>query len=384
MFHPDKYENYAEPLRSQLVAEAVKEFKKLTRAYEVLRDPMSRAAHDRELARSGRGTFPSTRRTPTPRTATAEAPPRRARRTAPPPDGSPVESDPHLQVRPERLDFGIVSPGAVGQLSLRIENKGGRTLFGEVASDRSWVTVSDRNFISNHVVISVNLNTSGLHAGQNYAANITIKTLNGGDEVVPVVVRIAAIADPQLAGVPALIEFGEAERGKRKVRSITLTNSGTGLLSGSVKTLLPWLSTSERDFRGNTVSLDLIADTTGLIPGEHSGKVVFTSNGGHGIATVIVVVVAPVVGESLAPHVATEAPNRAPDQASEVGSPETVDPFPKNQQRDLLARIQRLEPETDWEGEFLVAIAQLVRAGRPLAGGELAKVYELEARAAGK
>ncbi|NBQ61937.1 MAG: J domain-containing protein, partial [Proteobacteria bacterium] len=50
MFHPDKYENYAEPLRTQLMAEAGKEFKKLTAAYEILRDPARRTAHDRELS----------------------------------------------------------------------------------------------------------------------------------------------------------------------------------------------------------------------------------------------------------------------------------------------------------------------------------------------
>src|SRR5919109_2638491 len=49
MFHPDKYETYPEPLRGQLKAEAAKEFKKLTAAYDVLRDPAKRAAHDRQL-----------------------------------------------------------------------------------------------------------------------------------------------------------------------------------------------------------------------------------------------------------------------------------------------------------------------------------------------
>src|SRR5687767_2007754 len=49
MFHPDKYENYPEPLRTQLLAEAAKEFKKLTQAYDTLRDPSRRAAHDRQL-----------------------------------------------------------------------------------------------------------------------------------------------------------------------------------------------------------------------------------------------------------------------------------------------------------------------------------------------
>ena len=390
MFHPDKYENYAEPLRSQLVAEAAKEFKKLTGAYEVLRDPVRRAAHDRELARGGRAApAPAPpRRAPAPRrepaTTSTDAPPRRTRRAAPTPEAPPREPDPQILVRPERIDFGIVSPDAVGQQSLRIKNLGGRVLFGEVSCDKAWVTVSDRNFISNQVVIAVNLNTTGLLAGQAYSATITIKTLNGGDESIPVKVRIAAVAEPQLAGVPSIIEFGEAVRGKRKVRTVTLTNSGTGTLSGAVNTRLPWLEVSERSFVGNTVSLDLIADTTDLAPGEYTGKVAITSNGGHGMVTVVVNVVAPVVGEALAPRGYTAAPGGAPDQSAVAPPSEPTGPMPRDVQRDLLARILRLEPETDWEGEFLTAIAQLVRAGRTLAGGELAKVYELEARAAGK
>jgi hypothetical protein len=382
MFHPDKYENYAEPLRSQLVAEAAKEFKKLTGAYEVLRDPVRRAAHDRELARGGRiAPAPALRRTAA---ASSEAAPRRTRRTAPTRETPPREPDPQILVRPERIDFGIVSPGAVGQQSISIKNSGGRVLFGDVFCDKAWCTVSDRTFISNQVVILVNLNTSGLLAGQAYSATITIKTLNGGDESIPVKVRIAAVAEPQLAGVPSIIEFGEAVRGKRKVRTITLTNSGTGTLSGAVNTRLPWLAVSERSFLGNKVSLDLIADTSELAPGEHTGKVAITSNGGHGIVTVMVNVVAPVVGEALAPRGHVAAPSDAPKSSSVAPPSGPAGRIPRDVQRDLLTRILRLEPETDWEGEFLTAIAQLVRAGRTLAGGELAKIYELEARAAAK
>src|SRR5688572_22500367 len=50
MFHPDKYENYPEPLRTQLLADAAKEFKKLTTAYDTLRDPQKRATYDRQAA----------------------------------------------------------------------------------------------------------------------------------------------------------------------------------------------------------------------------------------------------------------------------------------------------------------------------------------------
>src|SRR5687768_591699 len=53
MFHPDKYENYPEPLRTQLLAEAAKEFKKLTTAYDTLRDPQKRATYDRQASSYG-------------------------------------------------------------------------------------------------------------------------------------------------------------------------------------------------------------------------------------------------------------------------------------------------------------------------------------------
>ena len=143
MFHPDKYENYAEPLRTQLMAEAGKEFKKLTAAYEVLRDPARRTAHDRELSARDRQAGvasvraaparASTRRAASPATsADGDETPRRTRRApAPEPPPVPPERDPQVLVRPDRLDFGILTAGSTGRLALKVQNVGGRTLFGE-------------------------------------------------------------------------------------------------------------------------------------------------------------------------------------------------------------------------------------------------------------
>src|SRR5687767_15133280 len=151
MFHPDKYENYPEPLRSQLLAEAAKEFKKLTAAYDTLRDPSKRAVYDRQAAgwsrsapaprTASRGST-STRapsRASSARTASKRGAPRatvrdageadsedeqqaqreaerraqreeRARRAAEA-AARPRERDPMLVVRPDSLDFGALALG---------------------------------------------------------------------------------------------------------------------------------------------------------------------------------------------------------------------------------------------------------------------------------
>lgn len=392
MFHPDKYENYAEPLRTQLMAEAGKEFKKLTAAYEILRDPARRTAHDRELSARDRQAGvasvraaparASTRRAASPATtADGEEAPRRTRRaSAPEPPPAPPERDPQILVRPDRLDFGILTAGSTGRLALKVQNVGGRTLFGEVSSNRAWVTVNQRSFISSSVVVFVTADTSGLRAGQAYSAQIVVKTLNGGDEVVPVTLRVAATAEPQLAGAPSIIDFGETETGTRKVRTVSLTNSGSGTLIGTVATRTPWLALSEQQFRANTFSFEVIATTANLAPGEHSGQFQVFSNGGPATVTVVIQVPARDPGTGLASRTAA-SPAPPPPEDPEPASPSLETPGPALQ-RELLARILRIEPESDWERDLLMALTRMIQAGRPLAPGELAKIYELEARGA--
>src|SRR5436190_4848128 len=293
MFHPDKYETYPEPLRSQLKAEAAKEFKKLTAAYDVLRDPAKRAAHDRQLNTiyrpASRPAAPRARRSPAPATVREAGPendPPRPRRTrarpaeAPEPP-RPRERDPLLVVRPDRLDFGTLAANTSRQLPLKISNAGGRTLFGEISSNRAWLSVNRRSFISSSALLFVSVDTSGLQPGEEYAGTLVVTTLNGGDQAVPVVMRASGRPEPLLAGVPSLLDFGLSQPGSTKVRTVKVTNAGTGTLIGSVAVRAPWLAVSESRFRGNGVSFEVIANTTRLEPGEHQGEIMVFSNGGQ-------------------------------------------------------------------------------------------------------
>gem|GEM_PF-1425304 len=440
MFHPDKYENYPEPLRSQLKAEAAKEFKKLTLAYETLRDPARRAEHDRELdrlatvrweARAGKGGAAGRRARRAGSGAATEpgARPRAsARRPVAEEQPRPRERDPLLVVRPERLDFGTLLAGSTKQLPLKIANAGGRTLFGEITANRAWLSVSRRSFVSSSTVVFVSVDTSGLLPGEEYAGSLIVTTLNGGDQVVPVALRVAARPEPVLAGVPPVLDLGAARAGSTKARTIKLANAGTGTLIGSIAVRAPWLAVSETHFRGNDIAFEIIATTAGLDPGAHQGQVLIFSNGGQATIDVRLEVEALATGGTIGGvgaedegratsderqrakdegRATSDERQRAKDEGratsdeegmedrgwrtqarSPAGAEERRPPsgtrLSKEVQHELLRRILQIEPETIWERDLLRRLAQLVRAGERLAPGELAKIYELEARMAGR
>jgi hypothetical protein len=413
MFHPDKYETYPEPLRGQLKAEAAKEFKKLTAAYEVLRDPEKRAAHDRQLntvygyptrptpartvrpARAKRAPSKATVREVNPgaggeeEEAQAERPKRAPRRPAEPPQ--PRERDPLLVVRPDRLDFGTLAINSSKQMPIKIANAGGRTLFGEISSNRAWLSVNRRSFISSSTLLFVSVDTAGLQPGEEYSGTLVVTTLNGGDQAVPVVMRVSGRPEPILAGAPSLLDFGVTQPGGTKARTIKLSNAGTGTLIGSVAVRGEWLAVTETRFRGNAVSFEVIANPGGLPPGEHQGELLLFSNGGQATIQVLVEIPKRAPGSTI---VAEPPREEREDQGEEARSGEGTAPevdeggeeerregtLSKAQQRALLERVMKIEPGTVWERDFLRRIVQLVRGGDALAPGELAKIYELEAQ----
>jgi hypothetical protein len=315
--------------------------------------------------------------------------PRRARarpaETAEPPRTR--ERDPLLVVRPDRLDFGTLAVNTTKQLPLRISNAGGRTLFGEISSNRAWLSVNRKSFISSAALLFVSVDATGLQPGEEYAGTLVVTTLNGGDQAVPVMMRVSGRPEPILTGPPSLLDFGVSQPGGTKARTIKLTNAGTGTLIGSVAVRAPWLAVSESRFRGNAVSFEVIANPSGLEPGEHQGEIVVFSNGGQATVQALIEIPQQAPGSAIVtgpPPGEPDPETRRPGDTERATAPKETDgepgKVPKAQQQELLQRVMGIEPGTVWERDFLRRIVQLIRAGEALAPGELAKIYELEAQ----
>ena len=311
IFHPDKYENYDEPLRSQLIAEADQEFKRLRRAYEVLSNTESRREYDRSLRSRTNSTGTTKRRTSRQRAA-SPAQGTRSAAQPPPSDGDAAadngstasrhRADPLLVVSPSSLDFGLMSAGKRRQLALRVSNAGGRTLFGEITSNRAWLTVNRHSFISSSTLVLVSVDTTHLQAGNDYWGNLVVSTLNGGDRVVRVAVGVAEPVQPVIAGIPETVDFGTTAPGQVKSRTIRPRNAGSGRLNGSVAVSGRWLSASHRRFDGDEASFEMIANASGLRVGErYAGEVHIYSNGGTAAIAATMTVQAPTPAHAHAP-----------------------------------------------------------------------------------
>jgi hypothetical protein len=181
-----------------------------------------------------------------------------------------------------------VSPGALtfndGQTdrSLIVSNDGIGDLTWSIASDQSWLSVNPVGGV-NSTTVTVHVDRTGLADGT-YYGNLSV-TSNGGDATVAVTLIVAA-PEPILSVSPGSLSFGPYQTEK----NITVSNVGTGDLIWTVSGNQSWLSASP--FSGTNYALVAVnVDRTGLAPGDYSGALTVTSNGGT--ATVPVTMTVP-------------------------------------------------------------------------------------------
>jgi hypothetical protein len=192
-------------------------------------------------------------------------------------------SGPKIHASPLTLDFG--SEQTVRTFG--ISNTGTDILTWKAVRNGEWFTLSpDSGAVENGTQsVEVRVSRQGLIA-DSYWGTIDLVS-NGGSEAV----RVAMVVQtsPKLSVTPPALAF----IGDVNSLNLDISNIGTGVLAWHVSKNRDWLSLSDTSGTAETETdrISVTVDRTGLPPGEHSGSVEVSSNGG--IAAVSVTVAIP-------------------------------------------------------------------------------------------
>ena len=205
-------------------------------------------------------------------------------------------AEPLLSINIDKLDFGKDEISK----TIEIENLGGAELTWTAESKASWITVSPMsgnaeihtnkiskkgNSISgtdkvNSTQIEIVVNRDGLTPGS-YSSSIDINS-NGGNKSIEVTMTVPEV--PLLKVSETVINFGNTEIMKR----VQISNTGTGKLIWNVSASEPWITVSPMNDSTSTGNKEIIISVVrlGLMPGNYSGNVEISSNGGSKTLTV--------------------------------------------------------------------------------------------------
>jgi hypothetical protein len=112
-----------------------------------------------------------------------------------------------------------------------------------VGPSYTWLSLNGQPSVSgtvtpsNNVNIPVNFNAAGLTLGTYQAQiNVTTNDPNHASTQIPVTLTVSSGGIPQISVNPATINYGDVEIGSTSSQQFTITNAGTGVLTGSITT----------------------------------------------------------------------------------------------------------------------------------------------------
>ena len=177
-----------------------------------------------------------------------------------------IPTVPVLSESPSSLDFDSTKT----QLSFSIGNTGSGSLTWSDSSNQSWMTISPSSG-TNAGTVNVTVNRSGLSPG-NYSGIVSLAS-NGGNIAVNVTMRVAS---PLLSVSPSSLNFDST----KTQLSFSISNTGSGSLTWSASSNQSWMTISPSSGT-NTGTVNVNVSRSGLSPGNYSGLVALTSNGGN-------------------------------------------------------------------------------------------------------
>lgn len=197
---------------------------------------------------------------------------------------------PLLQITPTALQFdaleGQANPSP-GQLVL--QNDSANSLSWTANADLPWLSLSQTSGMATDTptTVQVAVNTVGLAAGI-YEGQITIISVGAQNSLQTIDVRLQLVAaTPKLAvSVGQLTFMADAESSNPQGETISIENTGGGVLNWTASENLPWLSLDKTTGTAPD-QLKATINLTGLSQGFYTGEITITGAGATGHPVVI-------------------------------------------------------------------------------------------------
>ncbi len=180
-----------------------------------------------------------------------------------------------LSLTPTSFEFTAASndPNPAAQ-NLQINNLGGNVLHWTLSENSSWISVNTSGGTAPSTV-SISINKTGLLGGVYYDTLVVY-----GDNCInsPLTVPVTlTVTSGEIAVSPASLEFLAVYGTDDPLPQVlSITNTGSGIMSCLLTKTQPWLNLSAPEFTA-PFDVDVSVDTTGLTPGEYHDTIVVSS-----------------------------------------------------------------------------------------------------------
>jgi hypothetical protein len=181
-----------------------------------------------------------------------------------------------MDLQTTSLRLSDIRPGQKLSQTIEIANRGQGTLRGEIFATQPWLRVASSTFAcppARVCAIPIEIDTSGLVAGQPHLAAVTLTPAGGTPEVVPVQIAVAqargepsagSSSSPAVKVKPRRLDFGTVSRQALSTRRerVSVSNVGQTPVACRVLGAPRWLLIKPESFRlqpGARQQVELVA-----------------------------------------------------------------------------------------------------------------------------
>lgn len=199
--------------------------------------------------------------------------------------GLTINPAPTIGYSPSSFGFSATEAGAnPPSQTLSIWNSKGGTLNWSVSHDADWLSLNPTNGTSagEHDGVTVSVNISGMTPGS-YNATITISAPGATNTPKTASVNLTINPQPTIARSPSRFSFTATKGGANPSdQTLEIWNSGVDTLNWSVSDNATWLSLNPTtgSSTGETDSLTVSANITGMAAGDYSANITISAPGG--------------------------------------------------------------------------------------------------------